>query len=165
MSGRFTPPLSVPGRDAEADSRFQQQHPHPQQHSHQAQLYAQNMAQNQVQARTTVQQQQEKHLLNILSQQQRGGMNSALAGGVSTGGLGGVVARSIGGVDPRAQVAAAAAQAAVVSGEGVIRDVWSENLEDEMNTLRNLVDRYPYIAMVGCCAVFGARMLMDGVGY
>jgi len=29
-----------------------------------------------------------------------------------------------------------------------IREVWSENLEEEMSTLRDLVERYPYLAMV-----------------
>lgn len=99
--------------------------------------------------RSSQQQQQEKNLLSILSaqQQQRGGV---MNGGVSSGGLGGVVARSIG-VDPRAHSVPAAAQQAaqVVSGEGVIRDVWAENLQEEMGVLRDLVDRYPFISMVG----------------
>jgi CCR4-NOT transcription complex subunit 7/8 len=30
-----------------------------------------------------------------------------------------------------------------------IRNVWKHNLKDEMETLRRLVDTYPYIAMVG----------------
>lgn len=44
-----------------------------------------------------------------------------------------------------------------------IRDVWKHNLHEEMATLRDLVDKYPYIAMVGgqliirgrysCCSV------------
>jgi hypothetical protein len=136
--------------------RFQQHaNPHHNVH-HQAQIYAQVHAQQAQAARTSQQQQQEKNLLSILSQQQRGSaMNGALVGGaVSAGGLGGVVSRNIGGVsmDPRAQATAAAAQAAVNSGEGVIRDVWKENLEAEMAVLRNLVERYPYIAMVGAFA-------------
>lgn len=37
--------------------------------------------------------------------------------------------------------------------KGRIREVWKHNLLEEMANLRNLVDRYPYIAMVGfpCC--------------
>lgn len=133
--------------------RFQQHaNPHHNVH-HQAQLYAVHAQQAQAAVRSSQQSQQEKSLLNILSQQQQqrgNAMNGALVGGaVSAGGLGGVVARNIPGVsvDPRAQVAVAAAQAAVASGEGVIRDVWKENLEAEMAVLRSLVERYPYIAM------------------
>ena len=29
-----------------------------------------------------------------------------------------------------------------------IRDVWAENLEEEMANIRRLVDRYHYVAMV-----------------
>lgn len=29
-----------------------------------------------------------------------------------------------------------------------IADVWSDNLEEEMEKIRQLVDKYPYIAMV-----------------
>lgn len=32
--------------------------------------------------------------------------------------------------------------------KGRIREVWKHNLEDEMAVLRDLVDEYPYIAMV-----------------
>lgn len=124
----------------------QQQHHANPQHNHHQQLYA---AQHQA-VRTSQQQQQEKNLLSILSQQQRG-VGASMNGGVSASGLGGVVTRSIG-VDPRAQMVAAAAQQqaaqAAVSGEGVIRDVWAENLSEEMAVLRDLVDRFPYIAMV-----------------
>jgi CCR4-NOT transcription complex subunit 7/8 len=139
-------------------NRFQQ-HANSQHHNvhhQQAQLYAQVQAQQQqaqAAARTPQQQQQDKNLLNILSQQRASGLNGSLSGAVSGGGLGGVVARSIGGVnaaDPRIQAMASAQQAAAhASAEGVIRDVWKENLEAEMGVLRNLVDRYPYIAMVG----------------
>jgi CCR4-NOT transcription complex subunit 7/8 len=31
---------------------------------------------------------------------------------------------------------------------GRIREVWKHNLEEEMAVLRDLVDKYPYIAMV-----------------
>jgi hypothetical protein len=30
-----------------------------------------------------------------------------------------------------------------------IKEVWAENLEEEMKVLRDLVERYPYLAMVG----------------
>ena len=33
-----------------------------------------------------------------------------------------------------------------------IREVWKYNLHDEMAILRDLVDKYPYIAMVGLCS-------------
>lgn len=33
--------------------------------------------------------------------------------------------------------------------KGRIREVWKHNLHEEMAVLRDLVDRYPYIAMVG----------------
>jgi CCR4-NOT transcription complex subunit 7/8 len=32
--------------------------------------------------------------------------------------------------------------------KGRIREVWKHNLHEEMETLRNLVDKYPYVAMV-----------------
>lgn len=35
-----------------------------------------------------------------------------------------------------------------VQNKGRIREVWKHNLHEEMATLRDLVDRYPYIAMV-----------------
>lgn len=34
------------------------------------------------------------------------------------------------------------------ANKGRIREVWKGNLEEEMATLRQLVDKYPYIAMV-----------------
>jgi CCR4-NOT transcription complex subunit 7/8 len=32
--------------------------------------------------------------------------------------------------------------------KGRIRDVWKSNLQEEMDTIRRLVDKYPYISMV-----------------
>jgi CCR4-NOT transcription complex subunit 7/8 len=32
--------------------------------------------------------------------------------------------------------------------KGRIREVWKHNLQEEMDTLRRLVDQYPYISMV-----------------
>ena len=34
-----------------------------------------------------------------------------------------------------------------------IREVWATNLEQEMRSIRNLIDSYPYVAMV-CCISF-----------
>jgi CCR4-NOT transcription complex subunit 7/8 len=36
----------------------------------------------------------------------------------------------------------------VVANKGRIREVWKSNLQEEMDTLRRLVDKYPYISMV-----------------
>lgn len=40
----------------------------------------------------------------------------------------------------------------VAQNKGRIREVWRHNLHEELATLRDLVDRYPYIAMVGLIA-------------
>ena len=41
-----------------------------------------------------------------------------------------------------------------VAQKGRIREVWKHNLHEEMANLRDLVDRYPYIAMVGTVSLF-----------
>lgn len=35
-----------------------------------------------------------------------------------------------------------------LNNKGRIRDVWKSNLHEEFATLRQLVDKYPYVAMV-----------------
>lgn len=40
--------------------------------------------------------------------------------------------------------------------KGRIRDVWRNNLAQEMQILRGLVDKYSYISMVGLERTFGA---------
>jgi CCR4-NOT transcription complex subunit 7/8 len=35
-----------------------------------------------------------------------------------------------------------------ILNKGRIREVWKHNLQEEMETLRRLVDKYPYISMV-----------------
>lgn len=37
------------------------------------------------------------------------------------------------------------------SNKGRIREVWKHNLEEEMAVLRDIIDKYPYIAMVSFC--------------
>ncbi len=32
--------------------------------------------------------------------------------------------------------------------EPIIKDVWAENLDEEMEKIRQLVEKYPYVAMV-----------------
>jgi hypothetical protein len=41
-----------------------------------------------------------------------------------------------------------------------IREVWAENLEEEMSHLRDMVEEYPYLAMVRCLqpTLFVAQM-------
>lgn len=38
------------------------------------------------------------------------------------------------------------------SNKGRIREVWKHNLEEEMAVLRDIIDKYPYVAMVSSCS-------------
>jgi CCR4-NOT transcription complex subunit 7/8 len=35
--------------------------------------------------------------------------------------------------------------------KGRIREVWKHNLQEEMAVLRDVVEKYPFVAMVSCC--------------
>lgn len=53
---------------------------------------------------------------------------------------------------------AEAAQLGLKSGlAGRIREVWAHNLEHEMVLLRQLITKYPYVSMVGCCPSSGRQ--------
>jgi hypothetical protein len=51
--------------------------------------------------------------------------------------------------NPGAAAAAAAGSHMPLQEGKYIREVWADNLESEMAILRDLVEHYPYLAMVG----------------
>lgn len=38
-----------------------------------------------------------------------------------------------------------------------IREVWADNLDAELDILRELVDRYPYVSMVSLAVIFDTQ--------
>lgn len=51
------------------------------------------------------------------------------------------------------------------SGQGLIRDVWAENLEIEMERIRGLIGRYSYISMVNINLDFILVSLLTLLGH
>jgi hypothetical protein len=43
--------------------------------------------------------------------------------------------------------------------QNIIRDVWADNLEEEMATIRDIVEEFPYIAMVRISVHFSCTAL------
>jgi len=88
-----------------------------------------------------------------------GGMGG-LQGGYGTGGLGGGsglaseealrgFARGAAMQQQQAQQAESAQLGLKSQGGGRIREVWASNLEQEMIILRQLIQKYPFVSMVG----------------
>ena len=46
-----------------------------------------------------------------------------------------------------------------------IRDVWASNLTEEMDLLEQLVEKYPYISMVGAMFEFESSAAYDALGH
>jgi hypothetical protein len=46
-----------------------------------------------------------------------------------------------------------------------IREVWRTNLHQEMDLLRSLVDRYPYISMVSVASSYSPEFLFGQAGF
>lgn len=101
----------------------------------------QQQHQQQQQAQAAHIQQQQQTIIGLLG---RGG------GGVSAAGLGGVVGRAGVGVGSNSGMAIDARGPVTTPPErSMIRDVWAQDLEKEMAVLRDLVETYQYVAMVG----------------
>jgi len=125
-----------------------------------AQQQQQQQHQQQQQAQAAHIQQQQQTIIGLLG---RGG------GGVSAAGLGGVVGRTGVGVGSGSGMAIDVRGPVTTPPErSMIRDVWAQDLEKEMAVLRDLVETYQYVAMVGCLALLweywmiGGGVLADG---
>ena len=46
-----------------------------------------------------------------------------------------------------------------------IREVWSDNLDAELDILRELIDRYPYVSMVSSLVIDVGMFTQTNIGY
>ena len=52
-----------------------------------------------------------------------------------------------------------------MDGKGLIREVWADNLEIEMERIRKLIVRYPYVSMVRHFTIEKLFLLNDFIGH